>query len=80
MTEPLTNFSVMVFDQHPENNSIVYLINTNVTRDKRYSDSNVTLSGFSLSNKKNTFEVKEGVKLVSDSPKLMVSQPVITTM
>lgn len=57
LTEPLTNFSVMVFDQQLKNNSRVYLINTNVTRDKKYSDSNVTGSGFSLSNKKNTFEV-----------------------
>lgn len=57
LTEPLTNFNVVVFDQHLKNNSKLYLINTNVTRDKNYSDANVTGSGFSLSNKKNTYEI-----------------------
>ncbi|HMT27990.1 MAG TPA: DUF5916 domain-containing protein, partial [Bacteroidia bacterium] len=55
LTEPLTNYNVIVFDQQMKNNSSIYFINTNVTRDKGYDDANVTGSGFTLSNKKNTF-------------------------
>lgn len=58
LTEPLTNFNVIVFEQDLKNNSEVYLINTNVTRDKKHSDANVTGAGFTLSNKKNTFAVE----------------------
>jgi hypothetical protein len=64
LTEPLTNFNVVVLDQHMKNNSSVYLINTNVTRDKGFNDANVTGSGFVISNKKNTFAL-EGAGAVS---------------
>ncbi len=55
LTEPLTNFNVFVIDQQLKNNSGFYFINTNVTRDKKYDDANVTGAGFIISNKKNTF-------------------------
>jgi len=55
LTEPLTNYNVMVFDQQLANNSGFYVINTNVIRDKGYNDANVTGTGFTISNKKNTF-------------------------
>jgi len=55
LTEPLTNFNVVVFDQQLKNNSSAYLINTNVVRDKNWPDANVTGGGFTISNKKNNF-------------------------
>jgi len=54
MTEPLTNYNVIVFDQQLKNNSSVYFINTNVIREKNSNDANVTGTGCTLFNKKNT--------------------------
>jgi len=58
LTEPLTNFNVIVLDQQLKNNSSFYFINTNVTRDKHFDDANVTGAGFTISNKKNTFAIE----------------------
>jgi len=58
LTEPLTNYNVMVFDQQLKNNSEVYFINTNVIREGGFTDANVSGTGFSLSNSKNTFAVE----------------------
>lgn len=74
LTEPLTNFNAIVFDQQMKNNSSLYFINTNVTRDKGYSDANVTGSGFSLSNKKNTFAF-EGAGALSQQINKMDETP-----
>ena len=49
LTEPFTNFNVLVVDQQLKNNSNFYIINTNVIRDKHYDDANVTGSGFTIS-------------------------------
>lgn len=55
MTQPFTNYNVLVFDQNLKNNSYVTLINTNYwTPDDRYV-ANVTGSQTRLCNKKNTF-------------------------
>lgn len=56
LTEPLTNYNVLVLDQQLKNASSVYLINTNVSRSKDWDDSNVTGAGVDLKNKKNTFQ------------------------
>lgn len=58
LTEPLTNYSAIVLEQDMKNNSEIYFINTNVTRDKKYNDANVTGSGFLLSNKENTLAME----------------------
>lgn len=58
LTEPLTNYSAIVLEQDLKNNSEIYFINTNVTRDKKYNDANVTGSGFVLSNKENTLALE----------------------
>ena len=55
LTEPLTNFNVLVFDQQFNNYSNVYFINTNVTRNGSFDDSNVSGAGFTLADKKNKF-------------------------
>ena len=57
MTQPFTNYNVLVFDQNLKNNSYVTLINTNYwTPDDGYS-ANVTGAETSIKNKKSTFQV-----------------------
>ena len=55
LTEPLTNYNVVVLDKQWKNNSSVYLINSNVSRSKKFNDANVTGTGFTFINKKNTY-------------------------
>jgi hypothetical protein len=55
LTDPLTNYNVAVIDKQWKNNSSVYLINTNVSRSKKFNDANVTGIGFTIINKKNTY-------------------------
>jgi hypothetical protein len=55
LTEPLTNFNAIVLDQQIGSASNVYFINTSVIRTKDYDDANVTGTGFTFTNKKNTF-------------------------
>jgi hypothetical protein len=70
LTEPLANYNVIVADKQWKSNSSVYLINTNVTRTKKFSDSNVTGGGFKLVNKKNTYSLSGGldysIKFITD--------------
>lgn len=51
LTDPFTNYNIIVLDQALKNNSSVYLINTSVIRTKMYDNANVTGSGFNLLNK-----------------------------
>jgi len=55
LTEPLTNFNVLVLDQQLKHNSSFYFINTNVIRAKQYPDANVTGAGFTYENRKHTW-------------------------
>ena len=63
LTDPLTNYNILVFDQQIKNNSSVYLINTNVIRTKNYQKANVTGVGFTLNNKKNTYAIDGNMAL-----------------
>jgi hypothetical protein len=45
LTEPLTNYNILVLDQQLKNNSSMYIINTNVMRSKKGRDANVTGTG-----------------------------------
>lgn len=54
LTDPLTNYNVLVLDQTLKNNSSVSMINTNVWRSGHDYDANVTAGLFELNNKKNT--------------------------
>ena len=56
-TNPLTNYNVLVADQNLPNNSVVTLINTNVTRFGDDYDANVTGAFLSLRNKAQTYAV-----------------------
>lgn len=57
LTEPLTNYNVLVLDQQLANNSSIYLINTNVLRSHKQPDANVTGTGLTLQNKKNSYAI-----------------------
>lgn len=56
LTDPATNYNVVVFDQALAHNSDVYLINTNVIRNKGFSDANVTAGGIQLNDRKNVYQ------------------------
>ena len=57
VTQPFTNYNVLVFDQNLKNNSSVSIINTNLSRiDDNYT-ANVTGSELSLYNKKKTYQI-----------------------
>ncbi len=57
LTEPFSNYNIIVLDQQLKNSSSVYLINTNVNRNNGYNNADVTGAGFSLNNKKSTYKV-----------------------
>ncbi len=57
LTEPFSNYNIIVLDQQLKHGSDIYLINTNVNRKHDYNNSNVTGAGISLNNKKSTYNV-----------------------
>ncbi len=57
LTDPATNYNIVVLDQALPNNSSVYFINTNVTRPGGWDDSNVTGAGTTIGDKSKTYFV-----------------------
>ncbi len=57
LTEPFSNYNILVFDKQMKHSSSVYLINTNVTRKMDYSNANSTGGGLILNNKKGTYGI-----------------------
>lgn len=57
LTEPFSNYNIVVLDQQLKNSSSIYLINTNVNRKRNYNNSNVTGAGFNLNSKKSTYSL-----------------------
>lgn len=57
LTDPLTNYNVLVLDQNLPNNSYATLINTTVLREGDAYDANVTGTDFLLRNKSNTYSI-----------------------
>ncbi|MEO6454613.1 MAG: DUF5916 domain-containing protein [Ginsengibacter sp.] len=55
ITNPLTNYNIFVLDQSLKNNSSVSFINTNVLREGKDYDANVTAALFDINTKKNTY-------------------------
>ncbi len=55
LTEPFTNYSIVVMDQGLNSNSAVYLINTNVTRSHGFNNENVTATGITYYEKSNRY-------------------------
>ena len=57
LTEPFSNYNIVVLDQQLKHGSDVYLINTNVNRTHGYNNANVTGAGFYLNDKKSAYAV-----------------------
>ncbi|MDQ2772703.1 MAG: carbohydrate binding family 9 domain-containing protein [Bacteroidota bacterium] len=55
LTQPFTNYNIVVLDQSLKNNSYVSLVNTNVTRAGSTYDANVTGGLFKFANKANSY-------------------------
>ena len=76
LTQPLTNYNIVVLDQSLPHNSYVSLINTNVTRAGSTYDANVTAGLFKLADKKNNYALtgqlnysrRRGTLLGTDQP------------
>jgi len=62
-TNPLTDYSIIVFDQTLKNNSSVSFINTNTMRNGKDYDANVSAALFDFNNKSNTYNVNGKVAL-----------------
>ncbi|MBL4706078.1 MAG: carbohydrate binding family 9 domain-containing protein [Flavobacteriales bacterium] len=60
LTDPFTNYNVLVLDQNLKNNSYVTLINTNVARMGSQYDANVTGALFKFNTKTNMYAVSGG--------------------
>ncbi len=65
LTDPLTNYNILVLDQNLRNNSSVYLINTNVSRPDGWKKANVAGGGFKLGEKSNTYQLKFDISMSS---------------
>lgn len=65
ITDPLTNYNVLVLDQTLKHNSSISFINTNVLRNGNDYDANVSAALFNFNDKKNTWNA--GGKLASSS-------------
>lgn len=63
LTEPLTNYNVMVVDKQFNKNSSVSLINTNVLRNGGFRDANTTALLFDISNKENKYNIQGNLKM-----------------
>jgi len=57
LTDPLTNYNLLVFDQAMKNNSDFYITNTSVLRGSQFRNANVTASGLMLNNRSNKYQV-----------------------
>jgi len=55
LTDPMTNYNILVVDKAFKNSSSVYAINTNVLRKGDFNTANVTGAGINLRNNKNTY-------------------------
>lgn len=76
LTEPLSNYNILVFDQQMKNSSSAYLINTNVKRNNTGNNANVTGAGFRLNNKKNTYfmDVRSSVSNIFSKTDTVINQ------
>lgn len=67
VTDPVTNYNIMVIDQNLKNNSSIYLINTNVIRPEGWQQSNVTAAGIRLADKSSTYQVQVDLSVSSNT-------------
>lgn len=64
LTQPFTNYNIVVFDQNLKNNSYVSLINTNYWKPRTNRASNVTGTEFAFRDKNNKYRLR-GTGIVS---------------
>ena len=57
LTDPLTNYNLIVLDKALKNNSDIYITNTNVLRNNNFHKANVTATGLTLNDKSNTYRM-----------------------
>lgn len=57
LTEPFSNYNIIVFDQQMKNSSSGYIINTNVAKENNNGNNNVTGAGLDLKNKKGSYGI-----------------------
>ena len=62
-TNPLVNYNMVAIDQNLRNNSSIYFINLNTSRDGDFIDANVSSLGLNLINKKSKYAVNGDVKI-----------------
>ena len=60
---PFTNYNILVLDQQFNQNSSVSLINTNVTRDGRFRDANVTALDWHIETKDSKYNADGSVRM-----------------
>ena len=62
-TNPLVNYNIIAIDQNLKNNSSIYFINLNTSRDGNFIDANVSALGLNLINKKSNYSFNGDVKI-----------------
>lgn len=63
VTNPFSNYNILVLDQQFNQNSTVTLINTNVTRDGRFRDANVSALDWHLETKDSKYNIDGSFKM-----------------
>ena len=58
LTEPFTNSNLFIFDQQFKNNCNIFLVNTNVIRQGKGRDANVTTASGTFENKKHLYKIR----------------------
>jgi hypothetical protein len=56
LTDPATNYNMVVLSQALKNNSEIFISNTNLMRGKGFKDANVTVGEIKMHDRKNTYE------------------------
>jgi hypothetical protein len=77
LTDPQTNYSIVVLDQALKHNSSMYVINTNTYRWGNYRRSNASGAGFTLYNKSNSYRIITSGEIshVYNMPGIATSSP-----
>ncbi len=70
LINPISNFNIIVLDQNLKNNSYFSFINTNVMRQGKFRDANVTGIDFDIRNKNQNYFIKGNgaVSYISEGP------------
>jgi hypothetical protein len=57
LTDPASNYNMLVLAQALKHNSEIYISNTNLIRSKGYNDANATAGGIKINNRTNTYVI-----------------------